>query len=123
MANKKHVLIVDDSRLTRMIFSKVIVSHFGDWDITQAEDATSALELCKKNNFDFISLDHNMPDATGLEILPSLQTLQPNAHIGVFTANVQQVLQDRFSALGAICYNKPVDEAKILQFINAGELA
>lgn len=119
----KQVLIVDDSRLTRMIFAKVISNHHNDWEIFQAENGTKAIEMAKERQFDFISLDHNMPDMTGLDILPTLKELQENAHIGVFTANVQQVLLSRYEALGKKCYNKPIDEEKILEFIKAGELA
>lgn len=123
MSSQKHVLIVDDSRLTRMIFAKVITSHHADWQVSQAENGAKAIELAKARQFDFITLDHNMPDATGLEILPTLQELQRDAHIGVFTANIQQVLLNRFKALGAQCYTKPIDENKILEFINSGEIA
>jgi len=123
MNSSKSILIVDDSRLTRMIFAKVIASHYEGWDISQAENGTNALAIAAEKKFDFISLDHNMPDFTGLDILPQLQELQPNAHIGVFTANVQQVLTERFTALGAQCYHKPLNEDKILQFIKQGEPA
>jgi len=122
MTTAKKVLIVDDSRLTRMIFIKVISTNFPSWEITQAADGASALTAVEHQKFDFISLDHNMPDTTGLEILPQIQSLQPQAHIGVFTANVQQILIKRFEALGAVCYHKPLDERKILQFVNEEQL-
>jgi len=120
MTSCKKILVVDDSRLTRMIFAKVIATNYPQWQVTQACDGKSALEEAAKQSFDFVSLDHNMPDTTGLEILPEMQSLQPNAHIAVFTANVQQVLTDRFNALGATCYNKPLDEKKIIAFIDEG---
>lgn len=116
----KNVLIVDDSRLTRMIFAKIIATHYPQWQVSQAENGAQALEQLAKKNFDFISLDHNMPDRTGLEILPKIKELQPDAHIGVFTANVQQVLISRFNRLGATCYNKPLDEKKVLAFLSEG---
>jgi len=120
MSIGKKVLVVDDSRLTRMIFTKVIATNYPQWNVSQAIDGKSALKAAQTKKFDFISLDHNMPDATGLEILPELQSLQPGAHIGVFTANVQKVLHGRFTALGVTCYKKPLDQQQILAFINEG---
>jgi len=104
-----------------MIITKLIRTHFVDWTITEATNAKEALDCVDKEPFDFISLDHNMPDATGYEILPQITACQPSAHIGIFTANVQAVVRQRFEALGATFYGKPINEAMILKFTNKGE--
>jgi two-component system chemotaxis response regulator CheY len=121
MGNPKSLLVVDDSRLTRMIIIKLVTAHFSDWKITEATNAKEALECVDRELFDFISLDHNMPDATGYDILPHINATQPLAHIGVFTANIQTVVRKRFEDLGATFYGKPINEAMILQFTNRGE--
>ncbi|NRA59335.1 MAG: response regulator [Psychrobium sp.] len=117
MSSAMSVLVVDDSRLTRMIITKIISEHFTDWNISHAENAATALQLVKSKKFDFISLDHNMPDQTGFEILGELIESQPDAKIGVFTANVQKALRKRFEEQGAKFYGKPVTEDMILEFI------
>lgn len=121
MSEPKSVLVVDDSRLTRMIIVKLIKNHFDDWDITEATNAKEALECVEDKSFDLISLDHNMPDATGYDILPQVTQLQPNAHIGIFTANIQAVVKKRFEDLGATFYGKPINEEMILKFTGGGE--
>lgn len=118
MAEIKSVLIVDDSRLTRMIIIKIIKTYFENWTITEAVNISQALESAQTTTFDFISLDHNMPDGTGYDILPTLKKLQPSAHIGIFTANMQTVVKQRFEKLGATFYGKPINEAMILNFLN-----
>lgn len=120
MAQPKSVLVVDDSRLTRMMIVKMIKTHHSDWSISEAATATEALERITDNTFDYISLDHNMPDGTGYDILPQINEAQPNAHIGIFTANIQAVVKQRFEDLGATFYGKPINEEMILKFIADG---
>lgn len=120
MAEPKSVLVVDDSRLTRMMIVKMIKTHHSDWPITEAASVSEALECVNSQTFDFISLDHNMPDGTGYEILPQINIAQPAAHIGIFTANIQAVVKQRFEELGATFYGKPINEAMILQFTADG---
>lgn len=121
MSKPKSVLVVDDSRLTRMIIVKLIKTHFDNWNITEATNAKEALECVGSQSFDLISLDHNMPDGTGYEILPEITQLQPQAHIGIFTANIQAVVKKRFEDLGATFYGKPINEDMILKFTGCGE--
>ena len=50
-----------------------------------------------------------------------LISLNPNAHIGIFTANIQAVVkQSDLKSLGATFYGKPINEAMIQQFTADG---
>lgn len=119
MSEAKTILIVDDSRLTRIIISKIITKHFPDWTIAAAEDAATALAMAEKQSFDVITLDHNMPGMSGLDAYPSLKALQPAAKIGIFTANVQQSLKKRAEEQGVAFISKPISDDKLLQFIGS----
>ena len=116
MDSAKRVLIIDDSKLTRMIISKVIAVNFEDWLVNAAPDASSALLLANKHQYDFITLDYNMPGQSGYDIYPQLKESQQDAQIAVFTANIQQPVKNKFEQLGALFYTKPIKPEVLLEF-------
>lgn len=67
------VLVVDDFATMRRIL-KNILKQLGFTNITEADDGTSALEELKKNSFDLIISDWNMPKMTGLELLKRVRS-------------------------------------------------
>ncbi|MBU0995529.1 MAG: chemotaxis response regulator CheY [Proteobacteria bacterium] len=67
------VLVVDDFATMRRIL-KNILKQLGFTNITEADDGTSAFEELKKNNFDLIISDWNMPKMTGLELLKRVRS-------------------------------------------------
>ena len=117
MNSVKNCLVIDDSKLSRMIICKIITTHYAQWNIVEAQDAQQALELAQQQQFDLITLDHNMPGITGLDAYPQLKELQPNALIGIFSANIQQSPKLRAQEQGVEFINKPINEQKILNFI------
>ncbi len=62
------ILIVDDFATMRRIM-KNILKQLGFSNVSEADDGTTALEELKKNNYDLIISDWNMPKMTGLELL------------------------------------------------------
>ncbi|RZB35769.1 MAG: two-component system, chemotaxis family, chemotaxis protein CheY [Desulfobacteraceae bacterium Eth-SRB2] len=62
------VLIVDDFATMRKIL-KNILKKIGLKNISEADDGKSALKILKKENFDLILSDWNMPEISGLELL------------------------------------------------------
>lgn len=112
----RSVLIVDDSRLTRMMIAKIVSTHHSNWLIEEAENADIALELCKEQLFDFITLDHNMPGITGIEAYPMIREIQPESKIGLFTANIQASTRERTEKLGLDFIPKPLNEEKVMAF-------
>jgi len=117
MSQVKNCLIIDDSKLSRMIICKIINTHFTQWKITEAVDGQHGLELAAEQAFDLITLDHNMPGMTGIELYPQLRDLQPTAHIGMISANIQKSLKAQARDQGLEFINKPINEEKLLQFI------
>jgi len=112
----RSVLVVDDSRLTRMMISKIISTHHTNWLILEAENAEEALALCDEQAFDYITLDHNMPGMTGLDAYPLLREKQADAKIGLFTANIQKSTKERSEAAGLEFVEKPISEEKVMSF-------
>ena len=80
------VLVVDDSDVLR-----TVVSHYLDDEsdlqvIASVASAGEALDHARRLTPDVILLDHDMPDRTGLEVLPELRACSPAARIVVFSA-------------------------------------
>lgn len=117
MGTAKKILLVDDSRISRLMLKAIIKANYPEWDITEAEDGESALRLCQYTQFDFISLDMNMPGQDGLTISPELQELCPSAKIALLTANFQERVKDKAKAQGLSFIPKPITEEKVVEYL------
>ena len=70
---KKKILVVDDSALMRRVMCDIINSDERFQVVEQAFDGQAAYELLKKNQYDGIVLDVNMPKMNGIQFLRALQ--------------------------------------------------
>lgn len=71
----KSCLIVDDSKVIRMVAKKILQEL--SFSTIEAEDGQGALDACIKELPDAILLDWNMPVMNGIEFLRALRKL-PN---------------------------------------------
>ncbi|MDE7322022.1 MAG: chemotaxis-specific protein-glutamate methyltransferase CheB [Lachnospiraceae bacterium] len=70
---KKKILVIDDSALMRRVMCDIINSDERFQVVEQAFDGQAAYELLKKNQYDGIVLDVNMPKMNGIQLLRALQ--------------------------------------------------
>lgn len=61
------ILIADDEAEPAEIIKKSLIKK--GYVVEAAFDGKTALDLIKKNNYDIVFLDHNMPELTGLELV------------------------------------------------------
>ncbi|MEW5948057.1 MAG: chemotaxis response regulator CheY [Thermodesulfobacteriota bacterium] len=66
------ILVVDDFNTMRRIV-KNILKQLGFENVGEAENGQEALEVLKKEKFDFIITDWNMPVMTGLDLLKAIK--------------------------------------------------
>jgi len=66
------ILCVDDFSTMRRII-KTLLKQLGYKNILEADDGSTALEVLKENNVDFIISDWNMPKMTGLDLLKAVR--------------------------------------------------
>ncbi|MEM7180713.1 MAG: response regulator [Spirochaetota bacterium] len=66
----KQVLIVDDSAMVRNIVALALKMQ--NYEVTQASDGLEALEKVAEMRFDFGIFDVNMPNISGLELIPKV---------------------------------------------------
>ena len=69
----KSCLIVDDSKVVRMVARKILEGL--NFKTEEAEDGQKALEACQREMPDAVLLDWNMPVKSGIEFLRDLRAL------------------------------------------------
>lgn len=116
------VLVVDDSKLARIVAGKAIAALQPDWTRVEAGNAADALDIVGQQQIDIAILDFNMPDRDGLELASDLRAAHPNMPIAVITANVQDEIIAKVRALNATFVAKPVTQDALSGFIAGAAL-
>lgn len=115
MAERKSCLIVDDSKVIRMVARKILNEL--DFDTEEAADGEAALEACKKQMPDAVLLDWNMPVMSGIDYLRELRRLPGgDSPVVVFctTENDIEHIQEAIAAGANEYIMKPFD-SEIIQ--------
>lgn len=112
-----NVLIVDDDRVSRMLLGHIVAREFGA-AVTEALNGADALELLKRQPFDFLLLDLMMPVMDGLQTLEAIRT--PGAlqrmPVIILSAVKEEAKVRRILQLGVSDYlAKPLHPKSILQ--------
>lgn len=106
----KKILLVDDSALMRRVFSDIINADDRFTIADEAKNGAEALELIKKNQYDAVVLDVNMPVMDGIELLKRLRDEGIQAKVmmaSTATMNGAQITLDALE-LGALDFiHKP----------------
>ncbi|MEO7495270.1 MAG: response regulator [Massilia sp.] len=121
MNSTKTVLVVDDSRVSRMMSRQFILSKQPDWQVEEAATGEEALEKVRAVSPVLILIDVNMPGMGGLAAAELLRAACPDAHITLVTANVQNATRSRATTLGIGFMEKPMTETRIHALIGALE--
>lgn len=112
-------LIVDDSRMSRMLLKGLVDQHHPDWNVLQAASGDEALKIARETPLDMVSMDYNMHGINGLDAAIALRELQPKTRIVLLSANVQTSIQERARDAGIPFLPKPIT-ADTLKAIAAG---
>jgi CheY-like chemotaxis protein len=115
----KTVLIVDDSRVARMVVIGLTGKIRPDWSLCEAASADEALAIIEETAIDLALIDNAMPGMSGLELVERLRRSNPDLAIALITANIQDAVRRKAEALGVGFVEKPATEGK-LEVVYAG---
>jgi len=91
------ILIVDDEVSIRTALERWF--NIRGFEVDQAADGMEALEKCRANRYDVITMDLEMPRMGGLEAMAALREYLPNVPVVVLTGFTRE--GDSAKMLGA----------------------
>ncbi|MCC7512340.1 MAG: pyridoxal-phosphate dependent enzyme [Anaerolineae bacterium CFX3] len=94
----KRIAIVDDSPESRRLIRRILQSQ-GEFEILEAADGRSGLELIQKELPDLVILDLMMPEMDGFAVLDRLKAQTETAEIPVIVASAKELTPDEKSKL------------------------
>ncbi|MCR5701127.1 MAG: chemotaxis-specific protein-glutamate methyltransferase CheB [Lachnospiraceae bacterium] len=118
----KKILVVDDSALMRKVLSDIINSDERFEVVAKAHDGEAALGLLKRNTYDAVVLDVNMPKMNGLQLLNELRKNNISARVMMASTDTMEGASVTLDALemGALDFvHKPqnVSDCKTEEFM------
>ena len=97
----QRVLIVDDSSTVRSVVRKVLLASRCKLAAEEAADGSAAIELAKKQRFDIVFLDCQMPGIDGFATLGILKKAHPDMKVVMMTGTRDHRIEDRARTEGA----------------------
>lgn len=95
---------MDDHILLRHGLMKIINEHFTNVTFGEASTTAEALELVRKQKWDVVLLDINLPGRSGLDIINELKEIDPNLPILVISMYPEDQFAIRVIKAGAAGY-------------------
>jgi len=124
--NVVRVVLADDHTILRKTLASFIETHEGYIIVGEASDGNEALDETLEMHPDLLILDLNMPNKSGLEVLPQVKLKAPDVKVLVLTGRDDDAYIVRALRAGANGYVlKSADEKELLDAmskVNQGEL-
>lgn len=116
------VLIVDDSKLARMVIVSSLRRIRPDWSAVETSNADEALTAVTAGSVDIALVDFNMPGIDGLELVAGIRHLRPTMPVAVVSANMQDEIISRARELNAAFIAKPLTDEALGSFLSGAAL-
>ena len=113
MKKKVHILWIDDE--IDLLRPHILFLEGKDYNVSTANNGNDAVELVRKQDYDLIFLDENMPGLSGLETLKKIVEVRSSIPIVMITKSEEEDIMD--AAVGSRIADyliKPVNPNQIL---------
>lgn len=114
----RKLMIVDDSKVTRMRIRAFFAAHCPHWTIQEVASGDEALVLTAQDPPDFVTMDVNMPGMSGYETAQLMLLSGQHIRIVVLTANIQESSRQVAASLRLNFVAKPATEASLQQALD-----
>lgn len=98
------ILIVDDHEVVRRGLKQILADEFKPSKVGEASNATEALDMARREQWDVVLLDITMPGRNGLEALEDFHRQHPKTAVLVLSASPEEDYALRALKLGAAGY-------------------
>src|SRR3954447_685887 len=115
-------LIVDDSKLARMVMASAFRRLGPEWELIEASNADDAINVIAAHPVDIALIDFNMPGIDGLELVARIRKTHPKMPVAVVSANVQDEIIGRARELNAAFVTKPLTDEALGAFLSGAVL-
>ncbi len=112
------ILYVEDNYQNMRLVRKIL-NHAG-YEMLEAEDGLTALEVIESQPLDLILLDINLPDIDGLEVLARIRDNSKHEHLPVIALTANAMVGDREKMMAAGCSDylpKPISRQELLDIV------
>ena len=116
------VLIVDDSKLARMVMASAFRRLRPEWELIEAASADDALTKISAGEVDIALIDFNMPEMDGLELLSKVRAVSQHMPAAIVSANLQDEIITRTRELNAAFVAKPLTDEALGAFLSGAAL-
>ncbi|MEW6652824.1 MAG: PAS domain S-box protein [Bacteroidota bacterium] len=107
-----YLLIVDDMKTDRLLYTKLIKSLVPNYNILEAENGKAALDVIKLSMPALVITDHNMPVMNGYDFVKqlSITPLKYKPPIIVLSGDINKTIEAEYKEFGVdYVFSKPVN--------------
>jgi len=109
-----NVLVADDEKSVLTLLERTLITQ--NYRVRCVSDGEAALEACKRNNFDAIITDIDMPGLSGIELLKAVRSVDPDVPVLLITGEPTVDGAIRAIRYGAFrLFPKPLDMEDLLE--------
>ncbi|MET2984044.1 sigma-54-dependent transcriptional regulator [Aureibaculum conchae] len=112
------ILIIEDEAAIRRVLKKIISEENSTYEVEEAEDGLSGMELIKNNDYDLVLCDIKMPKMDGVEVLEKTQKIKPEIPMLMISGHGDLDTAVQTMRMGAFDYiSKPPDLNRLLNAV------
>ena len=109
------ILVIEDEAAIRRVLVKILSEESDQYQLEEAEDGSSGLNMIKKNDYDLALCDIKMPKMDGVEVLQEAKRIKPEIPFIMISGHGDLDTAVNTMRLGAFDYiSKPPDLNRLL---------